>query len=1048
MPRYDFQRIEPKWQKFWDENQTFVTPNTPQAGAQGKLYVLDMFPYPSGSGLHVGHPEGYTATDIVVRYNRMRGKHVLHPMGWDAFGLPAEEHAVKTGTHPAVTTKQNIDTFRRQLKMLGFSYDWSRELSTTDPEYYRWTQWIFLQLYDTWYDPEFEWTGPDGKPRVGKGRPISELPIPEEIASGRRESTETLPVSETSDHSQGTRQTDVCRSLLESPEVRRYQDQHRLAYISEAPVNWCPGLGTVIANEEVINGKSERGDHPVVRMPLKQWMLRITAYADRLANELDDLGWPDSIKALQRNWIGRSVGAEVDFPLASVRREPDGSPVSPALLNHPAHAGRSPFATEPLPGTIRVYTTRPDTLFGVTYMVLAPEHPLVDSITTPEQRAAVDEYRRKASLKSDLDRTDLAKDKSGVFTGAYALNPVNGEQVPIWIADYVLISYGTGAIMAVPAHDERDFEFAKTFGIDIRSVISPPNYWLCSNCPSHLGVPSMLDYEDNLRRYRENLAEMPIYSGTEGTATGSGKYNGLPTAEFKAKITADLTAAGLGKEAVNYRLRDWLFSRQRYWGEPFPIWHELDEAGNPTGLMRADSAAELPVLHPHMEDFKPTGTPEPMLAKAPETWLYKTASDGVKLKRETNSMPQWAGSCWYYLRFCDNQNSERFIDPALEKYWLPVDLYVGGAEHAVLHLLYSRFWHKVLFDRGYVTGPEPFGRLVNQGMILGEAELTAYRRGRDKGQGASAKGEEADSSLALNSQPSTLNDFVTIKDTIESPDGEGRVHRDTKEPLTLVKLTAEQVEKQGGNLVLKGTDIVVESRSFKMSKSRGNVINPDDVVKEYGADSLRLYEMFMGPLEQVKPWSMSGVEGVSRFLGRTWRMFVDERADDVALHPAIQDIAPTDEQLRTLHKTIKAVTEDIEKLSFNTAISRMMEFCNEFGTLEPRPRAVLAPFVQLLSPFAPHIAEELWELLGHKESLSIVAWPTWDEKHLLESEIEIPIQINGKLRAKIMVPAGADAATLQTLAEAHPNIAPQLAGKQIVKVVAVPGRMVNFVVKG
>ncbi|RLS36357.1 MAG: leucine--tRNA ligase [Planctomycetota bacterium] len=971
MPRYDAPRIESKWQKFWDEHQTFVTPNTPPANAQGKLYVLDMFPYPSGSGLHVGHPEGYTATDIVVRYNRMKGGHVLHPMGWDAFGLPAEEHAVKTGTHPAVTTKKNIDTFRRQLKMLGFSYDWSRELSTTDPDYYRWTQWIFLQLFDTWYDPTFEWTGPDGKQRVGKGRPISELPIPEEIRGLEPRAQGQGSAGVVSGHQPSA----IGHQRNEA--VRRYQDQHRLAYISEAPVNWCPALGTVLANEEVIDGKSERGSHPVVRMPLKQWMLRITAYADRLANELDDLGWPDSIKALQRNWIGRSVGAEVDFALAS-----GGS-------------------------AVRVYTTRPDTLFGVTYMVLAPEHPLVDQITTPEQKAAVDEYRRKASLKSDLDRTDLAKDKSGVFTGGYAINPVNNARVPIWIADYVLSSYGTGAIMAVPAHDERDWEFAKKFEIPIIQVVAEEGQG-------------------------DGSGTQPLKAPfTEvGVAINSGKYNGLPTAEFKARITADLAAAGVGKEAVNYRLRDWLFSRQRYWGEPFPIWHELDAAGNPTGLMRADTAESLPVLHPHMEDFKPTGTPAPMLAKAPDEWLYKTDKDGVRLKRETNSMPQWAGSCWYYLRFCDNKNSQRFIDPALEKYWLPVDLYVGGAEHAVLHLLYSRFWHKVLFDRGHVTSPEPFGRLVNQGMILGEAELTAYAKG-------SADVVSPD-----------LDAFVSIKDTAEAPDGDGRVLRESGEALSLVKLTPDQVEKRGGNLVLKGTEIVVESRAFKMSKSRGNVINPDDVVKEYGADSLRLYEMFMGPLEQVKPWSMSGVEGVSRFLGRAWRMFVDERADEVVLHPAIQDIAPTNEQLRVLHKTIKAVTEDIEKLSFNTAISRMMEFCNEFGTLEPRPRAVLEPFVLLLSPFAPHIAEELWELLGHRESLSYTAWPTWDEKYLVESEIEIPIQINGKLRAKIMVPAGADAASLQKLAEAHATIQPQLAGKQIVKVVAVPGRMVNFVVKG
>ena len=1016
MPRYDAQRIEPKWQKFWDEHQTFITPNTPQTGATGKLYVLDMFPYPSGSGLHVGHPEGYTATDIVVRYNRMRGKHVLHPMGWDAFGLPAEEHAVKTGTHPAVTTKQNIDTFRRQLKMLGFSYDWSRELSTTDPDYYRWTQWIFLQLYDTWYDQDYEWTGPDGKVRTGKGRPISELPIPEELRGLEPRAQGLGP--DGSDGSDSTLALGSRPSALGSA-VRRYQDKHRLAYISEAPVNWCPALGTVLANEEVIDGKSERGSHPVVRLPLKQWMLRITAYADRLANELEDLGWPESIKLLQRNWIGRSVGAEVDFAIAtsvSGTALAAGSPLRSQSAEPAASAvpltvkTKQLFPKEPAPGVIRVYTTRPDTLFGVTYMVLAPEHPLVDQITTPEQRAAVDEYRRKASLKSDLDRTDLAKEKSGVFTGGYAINPVNGEKVPVWIADYVLISYGTGAIMAVPAHDERDWEFAKTFGIPIKTVVAPVN----SNAADFTSEPT------------EVFTEL-------GVGVNSGPYNGLPTAEFKAGITADLAAAGLGKEAVNYRLRDWLFSRQRYWGEPFPIWHELDEAGNPTGLMRADTAAELPVLHPHMEDFKPTGTPEPMLAKAPDTWLYKTAADGVKLKRETNSMPQWAGSCWYYLRFCDNKNSDRFIDPALEKYWLPVDLYVGGAEHAVLHLLYSRFWHKVLFDRGHVTSPEPFGRLVNQGMILGEAELTAYQSA-EKAQGLQPLG--------------VTSGFVTLKDTIESPDGEGRIHKDTKEPLTLVKLTADQVEKQGGNLVLKGTDIVVESRSFKMSKSRGNVINPDDVVKEYGADSLRLYEMFMGPLEQVKPWSMSGVEGVYRFLARTWRMFVDERADDVTLHPAIQEITPTDDQLRVLHKTIKAVTEDIEKLSFNTAISRMMEFINEFGTLEPRPRAVLDPFALLLSPFAPHLAEELWSILGHQESLAYAAWPTWDEKYLIESEIEIPVQINGKLRAKIMVPAGADAATLQSLAEANATIQPQLAGKQIVKVVAVPGRMVNFVVKG
>ena len=939
MPRYDFKPVESRWQQYWDENQTFRTEDA--VSDKKKLYVLDMFPYPSGSGLHVGHPEGYTATDIVCRYSRMKGLNVLHPMGWDAFGLPAEEHAVKTGTHPRETTNQNIATFKRQLKMLGFSYDWERELATTDPDYYRWTQWIFLQIFDTWYDSEYEWTGPDGVKRKGKGRPISELPIPSDVTSSGTEA------------------------------VRRYQDKHRLAYVSDAPVNWCPALGTVLANEEIIDGKSERGGHPVVRMPLKQWMLRITAYGDRLANELDPLTWSEAIKLMQRNWIGRSVGAEVDFKIAtdsasgraSALRDQAQAVTSTA---ENAHGGltpnRSPFPKEPAADTIRVYTTRPDTLFGVTYMVLAPEHPLVDVITTPEQKAAVDEYRTKASLKSDLDRTDLAKDKTGVFTGGYAINPVNGEKVPVWIADYVLISYGTGAIMAVPAHDERDYEFAKTFGIPIIRVVQSEVSLTRSR---EVAKDNQTDPDGTLRDSAPSRETNPLEQELPFTETGiavnSGKYDGLPTADFKAQITKDLEAAGLGKEAVNYRLRDWLFSRQRYWGEPFPIWHELDADGNPTGLMRADTAESLPVLHPHMEDFKPTGTPEPMLAKATPEWLFKTDTDGVKLKRETNSMPQWAGSCWYYLRFCDNKNSTNFIDPAKEKYWLPVDLYIGGAEHAVLHLLYSRFWHKVLFDRGHVSTPEPFQKLVNQGMILGE------------------------------------------------PDENGKAE--------------------------------------KMSKSRGNVINPDEVVKDYGADSLRLYEMFMGPLEQTKPWQMSGVEGVYRFLGRVWRMIVDERAETVKLADAVVDATPTDEQLRVLHKTIKTVTDDIDRLSFNTAISRMMEFSNFMSSQEARPKVVLSQFVQLLSPFAPHIAEELWNVLGHPNTLAYEPWPTYDPALLVEDSVEVPVQFNGKLRSKIVVPANSDAAALEAAARADEQVQKNLEGKTVVKVVAVPGRMVNFVVK-
>lgn len=896
MPRYDFKRIEPKWQDYWKLNETFKVDSF-EPGRE-KLYALDMFPYPSGSGLHVGHPEGYTATDIVCRYSRNLGKQVLHPMGWDAFGLPAEEYAIKTQTHPAVTTYKNIDEFRRQLQMLGFSYDWSREFATTDEDYYRWTQWIFLQLFDTWYDASYGWTGADGKQRTGKGRPISELPIPDDVQAGGEEA------------------------------VRRYQDSKRLAYQHEAPVNWCPALGTVLANEEIVDGKSERGDHPVERFPLRQWMLRITSYGDRLISELDDLNWSESIKDMQRNWIGRSTGAEVDFFIGN--GEGNAADQYPAWSN-----GRSSgsFPDEPGDETIRIYTTRPDTLFGATYMVVAPEHPFVSRLTMSEQKEAVDAYVREASLKSDLDRTELAKTKTGVFTGSYAINPVNGKETPIWVADYVLISYGTGAIMAVPGQDERDWEFAEVFDIPIIRTVQPP-----------------ADFDGK------------AYAG-DGPAINSEFLNGLHITEAKAKIHEFLDGKGAGKTAINYRLRDWLFSRQRYWGEPFPIWHELDADGNETGLMRVDADDELPVVLPEMEKFKPTGTPEPMLSTSPESWLYKTTKDGTKLKRETNTMPQWAGSCWYYLRFADPRNSDCFLDPQVEKSWLPVDLYVGGAEHAVLHLLYARFWHKVLFDRGHVSTCEPFHKLVNQGMILGEADAET-------------------------------------------------------------------------------------GKTEKMSKSRGNVINPDDVVDDYGADSLRLYEMFMGPLEQVKPWSMKGVEGVYRFLARIWRMITDEESDDVRLNPAVQEADLNEDQERILHKTVKAVTEDIEKLSFNTAISRMMEFTNEFSPQEVRPKSAMEALTILLSPFAPHLAEELWQLLGHDNTLAFEPWPTFDESKIAEAEVEVPVQVNGKVRAKVKVPAGADNATIEEAAKQNSTIAGNLEGKTIVKVIVVPGRLVNFVVKG
>jgi len=965
MPRYDAKRLEPKWQAYWDEHQTFATgPFDPD---KEKLYVLDMFPYPSGAGLHVGHPEGYTATDIVCRYNRMKGKQVLHPMGWDAFGLPAEEYAIKTGTHPAITTAKNIETFKRQLKSLGFSYDWNRELATTDPDYFRWTQWIFLLLFDTWYDAECEWIGVDGEKRIGRGRPISELPIPADVAANGEAA------------------------------VRRYQDQNRLAYQHEAPVNWCPTLGTVLANEEVIDGKSERGGHPVERIPLRQWLLRITAYGDRLATELENLNWPESIKLMQRNWIGRSEGAEVDFYIGGTT----------GFVEWRKERARGGFPKEPSNDVLRIYTTRPDTLFGATYMVLAPEHPAVDRLTTPDKRAAVDEYRQQASFKSDLDRTELAKTKSGVFTGGYAINPINGEQVPVWIADYVLISYGTGAIMAVPAHDLRDCEFANKFGIPIMWVVQPPEGYEYSK--DELAFPM-----------ERKIDTLYPYEGL-GTAINSGAYTGLPTAEFKSKITADLAASGLGRKAVNYRLRDWLFSRQRYWGEPFPLWHELDAHGQPTGLLRVDAEADLPITLPEMADFKPTGTPEPMLSKAPESWLFQTAADGTRLKRETNTMPQWAGSCWYYLRFVDNKNAAVFIDPQLEKQWLPVDLYVGGAEHAVLHLLYSRFWHKVLFDRGHVHTAEPFQRLVNQGMILGEVELTGYEK--------------------------SAGNWVSAAEVTSDDDGNA-IHKATGEKLTAVKLATDAVKKSGDSFVLADQpDIRIDSRAYKMSKSRGNVINPDKVVEEYGADSLRLYEMFMGPLEAVKPWSMQGVEGVFRFLSRVWRTITDDRADDARLNPAVQDVAPAEPQLRLLHKTIKAVTHDFETLGFNTSISRLMEFMNEVTNWNVRPVSILRPFVLLLSPLAPHLAEELWSLLGGAKSLAYESWPTFDPQLVEDAVIDVPVQINGKLRAKITVAAKADQATVEAAARREDLIASYLEGKTVVKVVYVPGRLMNFVVK-
>ncbi len=877
---YDFIGIEKKWQRHWETNKTFraddgADPDSAGTCDKPKYYVLDMFPYPSGAGLHVGHPEGYTASDIVARYKRMKGFNVLHPIGWDAFGLPAEQYAVQTGTHPAKTTQKNIDNMRRQIKSLGFSYDWDRQVDTTDVNYYKWTQWIFLKLFNSWFDD-----------RQQKARPIEELPIPEGISGEERE---------------------------------KYINDHRLAYESYAPVNWCPELGTVLANEEVVGGVSERGGFPVIRKPMRQWMLRITKYCQRLLDGLDEVDWTESIKKLQCDWIGKSVGAEVDFKV-------DGHNIKP----------------------IRVFTTRPDTLFGATYMVMAPEHPLVDVICTEHYRADVEKYRVRAAQKSDMDRTDLAKDKTGQFTGAYAINPVNNAKIPIWISDYVLISYGTGAIMAVPAHDQRDWEFATKFELPIIQVVKPPEP--VEGC----------------------------YTG-DGTAINSGRFDRLSTAEFKTAITEWLAEQGLGKRAVNFKLRDWLFSRQRYWGEPFPIIHTED--GRVVGLSQND----LPLVLPPVDDYKPTGTGEPPLAKVAD-WLNVTMPDGTKGKRETNTMPQWAGSCWYYLRYMDPDNADEAFASAKEKYWMPVDLYIGGAEHAVLHLLYSRFWHKLLYDLGYVSTQEPFKKLINQGMILG----LSYKDERG------------------------------------------------------VLVANDMVRQQGGKFVHKDTGQELEEFSAKMSKSLRNVVNPDDVTAKYGADSMRLYEMFMGPLEATKPWNTHGVEGVYRFLGKLWRAVIDRQTGHLCSE--VREAKADEETAQLLHRTIKKVGEDVETFGFNTAISQMMIFVNHLGRLKVRPRSVVEKFVLILAPFAPHIAEELWQVLGHASTLAYEPWPCYDGQLVKEKEIELAIQVLGKIKDRIVVATNATEEQIKEKALASEKVSTAIAGRQIKKVIVIKSRLVNVIV--
>ena len=948
MPSYQPADVERRWQQFWETNKTFRTPDPDDASVAGKpkYYILDMFPYPSGAGLHVGHPEGYTATDILARFKRMTGCHVLHPMGWDAYGLPAEEYARKTGKHPRITTQENINTFRRQIKSLGFSYDWDREVDTTDANYFKWTQWIFLTIYDSWYDAVQQ-----------KGRPISELPIPPAIQA------------------QG------------EAAVRKYQDDHRLAYQAEVPVNWCPAMGTVLANEEVQDGKSEVGGFPVERRPLRQWLMRITAYAERLLSDLEPLDWSHSIKEMQRNWIGKSEGAEVTFTLAS----------SPG----PAPSALSPGSADP--GLqITVFTTRPDTLFGATYMVLSPEHPLLAHITTPDHAAAVKEYQQAASRKSDFERTETAKKKTGVFTGAYAVNPVYNEKIPIWIADYVLATYGTGAIMAVPGHDLRDFEFAKQFGLPIVTVVRPTEEWLTKT--------------------GSTVADLQEPYCEEGIAVNSGPLDGLSTADAKREIAVMLESRGHGHRRTNYKLRDWLFSRQRYWGEPFPVLH------GPDGERVTVPVSELPLIPPDLEDFKPTGTPEGPLSKATD-WVHVEIG-GKPFTRETNTMPQWAGSCWYFLRYIDPKNSTAFADPEKLKYWLPVDLYVGGAEHAVLHLLYARFWHKVLYDRGYVPCPEPFQRLVNQGMILGEYEYhISVESHAVNGTKLTEMGIRA---LHRKSEDEKKPDAYVLK--VQSLEGDA-----------LVNLPDELVEKVKGKMTLKGTGIELATKAEKMSKSRGNVVNPDDIVTEYGADSLRLYEMFMGPLEAVKPWDTKSIKGVYGFLTRAWRLVVDD-GEEFKLHAAVTDATPDRDTLRVLHRTIQKVTKDTEGLSFNTAISAMMEFVNHVTKLEVRPRAVLEPFVLLLAPYAPHVAEELWKALGHGPTLAYEPWPTFDPELTKVAEIDVPVQINGKLRTVLKVPAEIDDAALEAAALADEKVKESLVGKTVKKTIVKSKKLVNLVV--
>ena len=893
--KYNFLETERKWQEYWQENKIFKS----EINKKPKYYVMDMFPYPSGSGLHVGHPLGYIASDIISRFKRLQGFNVLHPMGFDSFGLPAEQYAIKTGRHPKETTENNIKRFKEQLNTLGLSFDWDRELKTSDSKYYKWTQWIFLKLYNSFFDT-----------RKNKASDINELKVPKD---------------------------------LEKDKIEEFIDSKRLAYIDKIDVNWCEELGTVLSNEEVIGGVSERGGFPVIRKPMRQWVMRITSYSERLLEDLNSLDWPESIKISQKNWIGKSEGAEINFEVNGNKE-------------------------------IEVFTTRPDTIFGATYLVLAPEHSLINELTTKEQKAEVKEYIFQASTKSELERQENEKNKTGVFTGAYAINPISEEKIPIWTSDYVLVSYGTGAIMAVPAHDERDYEFAKKFNLNINKVIENNSNDLC-------------------------------YTG-DGIMINSGKYNGFDNIKFKKIVTDLLREKGSGKDTVNYKLRDWIFTRQRYWGEPIPILHDSKKR-------IAVKEEDLPVKLPEVKSYLPTDDGLSPLARNKD-WV-NIKIDGKNLIRETNTMPQWAGSCWYYLRYLDPNNSQSFADETKIKYWMPVDLYIGGAEHAVLHLLYARFWHKVLFDLGFVNTSEPFKKLVNQGMILGRSNFV-YRI--------------KDSNKYVSYNLRKDHDYTKIHVDVNLVDND---------KLNIKKFINSSKEFENAEFILEENEYLCGFETEKMSKSKSNVVNPDNIIENFGADTLRMYEMFLGPIEQSKPWNTNGIEGVYKFLNKLWSLF--HRGDKIV----ISDKRPDKEELKILHTAIKKIKEDIERLSLNTCISQLMITVNKLSRKECNKREILEPLIIIISPFAPHLCEELWNIIGNNKSVSFAEYPNFNSDYLVEDTYEYPLMINGKLRAKQSFSLNTENSEIEKSVLINETIKKWLDGKKIKKIIIVPNKVINIV---